>query len=183
VHKVTIVPRGRSMGATQQLPDKDQHLFARDYMLDRLAVMMGGRAAEELVLQTATSGAEDDLKQATHVARKMVLDWGMSERLGYVALGGERQNVFLGEELGRQREYSEQTAREVDEEVRRTLQQAFDRATQVLKDNLGGLHRVARDLLDREELSGTEVSELLEANGASRPRSSLEEVVQAKIES
>jgi cell division protease FtsH len=161
VHKVTIVPRGRAMGVTQQLPEQEKYIYPREYMLDRLAVMMGGRAAEEEVFNTATSGAENDLKQATRLARKMVLDWGMSKRLGHVALGSEREQVFLGEELGHHREYSEETAREVDEEVRATVEEAYDRAVQTLEAHRAELDLVAEALLAKEEISGKEVLEII----------------------
>jgi cell division protease FtsH len=162
IHKVTIVPRGRAMGVTQQLPERDKYLYSRDYMLDRLAVMMGGRAAEDLVLHTATSGAANDLQQATQLARKMVLDWGMSEKLGHVALGTGREHVFLGEELTNRREYSESTAREVDEEVRRIVEEAYDRARQILAENRPSLDKLASALLEHEEISGDEVLKVLD---------------------
>ncbi len=162
IHKVTIVPRGRAMGVTQQLPERDRYLYNKDYMLDRLAVMMGGRASEDLALTTITSGAENDLKQATQLARKMVLDWGMSEKLGHVALGGERENVFLGEEIAKRREYSETTAREIDEEVRRILDEAYQRSQETLRDNRDGLDRLVDALLEREEIPGDDVLELLD---------------------
>jgi cell division protease FtsH len=163
VHKVTIVPRGMAMGATQQLPDKEKYIYPKEYMLDRLAVMMGGRAAEEVVQGTSTSGAADDLKQATRLARKMVLEWGMSETLGHMALGDGHENVFLGHEIAQRREYSEATAREVDEEIKKILTKAYDQAVEVLKNHRGGLDRVAQDLIEKEEISGKEVIELVEA--------------------
>jgi cell division protease FtsH len=162
IHKVTIVPRGRAMGVTQQLPEKDKYVYPREYLLDRLAVMMGGRAAEELAFDTATSGAENDLKHATQLARKMVLDWGMSERLGNVALGGRSEQVFLGEEIAQRREFSEATAREADEEVKTTLNEAFDRASGALYEHRDALDRVADALLEYEEIPGDRVLELLE---------------------
>ncbi|MEJ2707373.1 MAG: ATP-dependent zinc metalloprotease FtsH [Anaerolineales bacterium] len=161
IHKVTIVPRGRAMGVTQQLPEKDRYLYSRDYLLDRMAVMMGGRAAEELALNTMTSGAANDLKQATYLARKMVLDWGMSERLGHVALGGESDQVFLGDEMFQKREFSETTAREIDEEVRLILEEAYQRATQILKDHSAGMQRVVEALIEREQIMGNELIDLL----------------------
>lgn len=161
IHKVTIVPRGRAMGVTQQLPEKEKYIYDREYLLDRMAVIMGGRAAENLVLNTATSGAENDLKQATHLARKMVLDWGMSDRLGQVAWGGEREEVFLGEELGHRREYSEMTAREVDEEVQRVVEEAYERARHVLSTHRRALDSVAEALLEREEIPGEQVLRLV----------------------
>lgn len=164
IHKVTIVPRGRAMGVTQQLPERDRYLYPRDYMLDRMAVMMGGRAAEEVFLNTVTSGAENDLKQATRLARKMILDWGMSERLGHVALGGDHEQVFLGEEIAQRREYSETTAREIDEEIRSTLGEAYQRAKKVLQENEKGIKRVVDALMEREEIPGSEVIKLLGLN-------------------
>ncbi|MBN1427150.1 MAG: ATP-dependent zinc metalloprotease FtsH [Anaerolineae bacterium] len=161
IHKVTIVPRGRVMGVTQQLPERDRYIYSREYMLDRLAVMMGGRAAEELALDTATSGAENDLKQASHLARQMVLDWGMSEQMGYVALGGQSKHVFLGEEIAHRREYSEATAREVDQETRVILERSYKHARGILKKHRNDLERLAEALLEREEIPGKQVLELI----------------------
>jgi len=161
IHKVTIVPRGRAMGVTQQLPEKEKYIYAREYMMDRLAVMMGGRAAEELVEGTATSGAEEDLKQATRLARKMVLEWGMSETLGEMAMGDGHEAVFLGHEIAQRREYSEATAREIDEEIKKILRKSYERAEGVLREHRDGLDRVAKDLLEKEEIPGKEVLELV----------------------
>ncbi len=161
IHKVTIVPRGRAMGATHQLPERDRYLYRREYMLDRLAVMMGGRASEDLVLNTRTSGAEDDLRQATRLARRMVLSWGMSEKLGHLAYGGGQEQVFLGEEIGQRREYSEQTAREVDEEIKAILDRAYEHAVGTLKEHREALDGLAKALIEREEISGDEVAEIV----------------------
>lgn len=161
IHKVTIVPRGRAMGVTQQLPERERYVYHREYMLDRLAVMMGGRASEDLVLNTKTSGAEEDLRQATTLARKMVLSWGMSDRLGHLAFGGRQEQVFLGEELAQRREYSEQTAREVDEEIKTILDSAYQRAIETLQQHRGALDRLAEALLEKEEISGERVLEII----------------------
>jgi cell division protease FtsH len=161
IHKVTIVPRGQAMGVTQQLPEREKYIYPREYMLDRLAVMMGGRAAEEMVFQTATSGAGNDLIQATQLARKMVLDWGMSERLGRVAWGKDRDEVFLGEEIAHRREYSETTAREIDEEVKSILDEAYQRAAASLQKYREELDRIAEVLLQKEEITGQEVLDLI----------------------
>ncbi len=162
IHKVTIVPRGKAMGVTQQLPEKDRYLYHKEYMLDRLAVMMGGRAAEELGFDTATSGAENDLKQAKKLVRKMVLDWGMSDQFKNIALGGGgEEQVFLGEEIAKRRDYSESTAREVDEEVKAILNEAFTRAKDTLQDHREGLEKVVERLLEVEEIPGEEVLDLL----------------------
>jgi cell division protease FtsH len=157
VNKVTIVPRGIAMGYTEQLPEGERYIYPREYILDRMAVMLGGRAAEELTLKTATSGSENDLKVATRMARKMVLDWGMSERLGHVAFGDQRGQIFLGEEIAERREYSETTAREVDEEVKRFVNEAYERAAGILETNAEALHKVAALLVEKEEIKGEDV--------------------------
>lgn len=161
IHKVTIVPRGNAMGVTQQLPRQDRYVYPREYMLDRLAVMMGGRAAENLALNTSTSGAADDLKQATRMARKMVLEWGMSKRFGHLALNDEQGEVFLGEQITQRREYSEQTAREADEEMKDILEEAYNRATHTLEQHRDQLDMLASRLRELEEIPGDEVLRLI----------------------
>jgi cell division protease FtsH len=160
IHKVTIVPRGRAMGVTQQLPEREKYIYPKEYMLDRLAVMMGGRAAERLIFNTATSGAENDLKQATSLARKMVLDWGMSDRLGNIALGSKTEQVFLGEETS-SRDYSEMTAREIDQEIRGIVEEAYRRAGNLLTERRHQLDDLADLLIEKEIVSGTEVLRLI----------------------
>jgi cell division protease FtsH len=162
IHKVTIVPRGRAMGVTQQLPEREKLIYTREYMLDHLAVMMGGRAAEELIFGTATSGAENDLKQATQLASHMVLDWGMSQQLGHVALGSRQPPpILLGEEITQSRAYSEATACQVDEEIKAILDTAYEQAMDTLRQYHLQLDAVAQALLTKEEISGEEVKELL----------------------
>jgi cell division protease FtsH len=162
VYKVTIVPRGRAMGVTQQIPENDRYLYTKDYMLDQMSVLMAGRAAEELVMETTTSGAANDLKQATYLARKMVLEWGMSENLGRVSLSDESQEIFLGDEIARSRNFSERTAREVDQEIRSILDEAYLRARKILKENKEGLDRVVEELVEKEEISGVELKNILD---------------------
>ena len=161
IHKVTIVPRGRAMGVTQQLPERDRYVYRREYMLDRLAVMMGGRAAEQLIFDTATSGAENDLKQATQLARRMVLDWGMSPKLNHIALGGRSEQVFLGQEIAQRREYSEATAREVDQEIQAILDEAYERAASTLRERREALASLVEILLEEEEIPGKRVLALV----------------------
>ena len=163
IHKVTIVPRGSAMGVTQQLPENEKYIYSREYILDRLAVMMGGRVAEELVFGTSTSGAENDLKQATRLARKMILDWGMSENFKQVAYGGQREEVFLGEEIAHYREYSETTSYEVDTDTKKILSEAYGRAADILGEHRDGLDRLAEALLEDEEVSGERVLEIVRA--------------------
>ncbi|MBD3334384.1 MAG: ATP-dependent zinc metalloprotease FtsH [Candidatus Eisenbacteria bacterium] len=161
VHKVTIIPRGRAMGVTQQLPEGDRYVLHREEMMDRITVLLGGRAAEGLIFKTSTSGAENDLQQATQMARKMVVNWGMSPRLGHVAFGGERQHVFLGEEISERREYSETTAYLIDQEVKAIVDEAARRATRVLEETRDGLEQIAELLLDEEEIPGSKVVEIV----------------------
>jgi cell division protease FtsH len=163
VNKVTIVPRGIAMGYTEQLPEGERYIYPKEYILDRMAVMLGGRAAEELILKTATSGAENDLKVATRMARKMVLDWGMSDRLGHVAFGDERGQVFLGEEIAERRVYSETTAREVDEEVKRFVNEAYERAASILESKIDALNKIAAFLMEKEEIQGEDVYRIVGA--------------------
>ncbi|MCG2589820.1 ATP-dependent zinc metalloprotease FtsH [Rhodohalobacter sp. WB101] len=161
IHKVTIIPRGKAMGVTQQFPEKEKYIYKREYLLDRLAVIMGGRAAEDLVFQTSTSGAQDDLKQVAKLSRRMVLQWGMSDRFQHISLGSDEQEVFLGRDMSRKRKYSDSTAREIDEEVQKISDEAFDRALNTLKEKRDVLDEVAQLLLEKEEISGEEVDELL----------------------
>ncbi|SMO70732.1 ATP-dependent zinc metalloprotease FtsH [Fodinibius sediminis] len=154
IHKVTVIPRGKAMGVTMQLPEKEKLLYEKKYMLDRMAVMMGGRAAENLIFDTATSGAENDLKQITKLARKMVLDWGMSDKFNNIAFGGQREQVFLGEQMGSQQEYSDSTAREIDQEVQQILKTAYDRALEAINKHRDVLDKLADELLEKEEVSG-----------------------------
>ncbi len=161
IHKVTIVPRGRAMGVTQQMPRQERYIYPREYMLDRLSVMMGGRAAENLVFDTPTSGAADDLKQATQMARTMVLQWGMSEQFGFISLGGDQQEVFLGEQIAQRREYSEQTAREADQEIKMILQEAYNNALNLLRENRKQLDDLADALQEFEEIPGERVAEII----------------------
>ncbi|HSR69232.1 MAG TPA: ATP-dependent zinc metalloprotease FtsH [Acidobacteriota bacterium] len=170
VHKVTIIPRGRAMGVTQQLPTEDKYLYDKEYLLDRLAVVLGGRASERLIFETSTSGAADDLKQAAQMARKMVIEWGMSEKVGQLAWGGEHDEVFLGQELTQRRHYSESTADEIDVEIKLIVDSAFQRATETLKENREGLDRLAARLLEKEEVDGKQVLELLSENGSEPPQ-------------
>lgn len=161
IHKVTVIPRDRAMGVTQQLPEGDKYLYNREYLLDRIAVLLGGRVAEKLHMGTITSGAENDLQQATQLARKMVLDWGMSERLANISLGSEREHVFLGEDIATRRDFSEATAREIDQEIKSILDEAFDRATTLLTEKNEAVLKVANGLLEKEELLGEDIDKLL----------------------
>ncbi len=157
IHKVSIVPRSQSMGATQQFPDQERYIYHREYLMDRLTVMMGGRCAEALVFKTSTSGAANDLQQATKIARRMILEWGMSEHFEHMALGSAGHEVFLGEELGKTKEYSERTSQAVDQEVEALLKQAFQAAKTILSKHRAALDQLAEALLEHEEIPGEKV--------------------------
>ncbi|HLN43734.1 MAG TPA: ATP-dependent zinc metalloprotease FtsH [Acidimicrobiales bacterium] len=161
VHKVTILPTGLALGVTQQLPIEERHIYPRDVIEDSLAVRMGGRAAELLVYGDLSTGASNDLVGNTELARKMVREWGMSEELGPMAWGSQGM-VFLGEDLLHSRDYSEDTARVVDAEIARILRQQEERAIELLSRHRGGLDAVARALLERETLDGSEVGKLVD---------------------
>src|SRR5215475_11161848 len=161
VHKVTIIPRGRALGLTQQLPADDKYNYSRDYLMNRITILLGGRAAEEMVLQQQTTGAGDDLEKATEMARKMVCEWGMSEKLGPLTFGKREEHIFLGREVARQQDYSEETAILIDAEVKRIVTDCATRARQLLETNLEKLHALARALLERETLDGEEINRIL----------------------
>jgi len=161
VHKVTILPTGMALGVTQQLPSEERHIYPREYIEDSLAVRMGGRVAELIIYGTLSTGASNDLVGNTELARKMVREWGMSDRVGPMAWGSQGQ-VFLGEDLMHTRDYSDETSRVIDEEVERLLRQAEDRAMEVLKEHRPGLEAVAAALLESETIDGASVGRLVE---------------------
>ncbi len=163
VHKVTIIPRGMALGITQQLPLDDRYTYTREYLMTRLAMMFGGRTAEELVFGHMTTGAGDDIEKATELARKMVCEFGMSPELGPMTFGRKDEQVFLGKDLYHQRDYSEHTAIEIDREVRRMIQEAYDTARSLLAEHIDALHAVAEKLLEKEVLDGSEVEAIVKA--------------------
>ena len=161
VHKVTILPTGMALGVTQQLPVEERHIYKREYIADSLVVRLGGRVAEEIVYGHLSTGAQNDLVGITELARKMVREWGMSDRIGPMAWGSQGA-VFLGEDLVHTRDYSDDTARVIDEEVERILREEEDRARKVLSEHRAGLEAVARALLAEETLDGSEVERLVD---------------------
>ncbi len=173
VHKVTIIPRGQSLGSTMYLPTKDKYTQGKKELLVRLATIMGGRIAEEMILDDITSGAYGDIRYATAVARKMVCEWGMSEKLGNVHYGvDDEQPVFLGRELARPQSVSEATARVIDEEVRRFTDEAYEQAKKLLTDNKDKLIALGEALLQYETLDGEEVMEIVRTGKLNRPHDS-----------
>jgi cell division protease FtsH len=161
VHKVTILPTGMALGVTQQLPMEERHIYPRAYIEDSLAVRMGGRVAELLVYNDLSTGANNDLIGNTELARKMVREWGMSDRVGPMAWGSQGA-VFLGEDLMHTRDYSDETSRVIDEEVERILREQEARATDALREHREGLNAVAAALLEFETIDGAEVGRLVD---------------------
>tara|TARA_Y100000590_G_scaffold143486_1_gene164939 strand:+ start:3077 stop:4882 length:1806 start_codon:yes stop_codon:yes gene_type:complete len=165
LHKVTIIPSGMALGVTMQLPEEERHIHRQDYLEDSLVVMMGGRLAEDLVFGVGSTGASNDLVRATEIARKMVREWGMSDRVGPMAWGSQGQ-VFLGDDLMHTRDYSDDTARVIDEEVQRILTDQEDRCRKLLTDHRNALDLIARSLLEHETINGDEVGRLVKVAAA-----------------
>ncbi|HDI79276.1 MAG TPA: ATP-dependent metallopeptidase FtsH/Yme1/Tma family protein [Desulfobacteraceae bacterium] len=165
IHKVTIIPRGRALGVTQQLPMDERHTYSREYLFDNITTLLGGRVAEELVLNTQTTGAGNDIERVSELARKMVCDYGMSEELGPLTFGKKEEQIFLGREIAQHRDYSERTAQRIDEEVKRIVMDAYNRAKRLLEENINALNMLAKTLLEKETLDGAEIDKILKDAG------------------
>jgi cell division protease FtsH len=161
IHKVTIIPRGRALGLTQQLPLDDKHTYSKEYLISNIRVLMGGRIAEEIALNTQTTGASNDIERATEIARKMVCEYGMSENLGPLAFGKKDEEIFLGREIAQHRDYSEETARKIDQEVNNLISENYHKTHKLVTDHLSTLNRLAKALLERETLNGPEIEEII----------------------
>ncbi len=161
VHKVTIIPRGRALGLTMQLPTDDRYTYHKDFLHNTIVILMGGRVAEELILNHITTGAGNDIEKATELARKMVCEWGMSEKLGPLSFGKKDQEIFLGREIAQHRDYSEHIAVEIDHEVRRLVMEGYERAKTLISENLKALRALAEALLEREVLDASEIEKIL----------------------
>ena len=162
IHKVTIIPRGRAMGVTMQLPTDDRHNYQKEFLYNTIAIMMGGRVAEELVLKHMTTGAGNDIERATDLARKMVCEWGMSEKMGPQTFGKKEQEIFLGREISQHRDYSEHTAIEIDREVKRLIVENYDRAKKMITENMKALKALAEALLEKETLDAKEIEKIVQ---------------------
>jgi len=161
IHKVTIIPRGMALGLTQALPIDERRTYSKTYCANQLAFMLGGRAAEKLMLGDLSTGAGNDIEKATKLARKMVCEWGMSDRLGPLTYGEKQEEIFLGREIGMHRDFSDETAREIDEEIKKIIEEAGARAEAIVKKNMGQLKKLAEKLLEKEILSGDEIDDIL----------------------
>lgn len=169
IHKVTIIPRGRALGLTQQLPIDEKHTYPKEHLLNNIAILMGGRAAEEIILNTETTGAGNDIERASTLARKMVCDFGMSKDLGPLSFGKRDEQIFLGRELSQHRDYGEETARKIDEEVRSIVTEAYEKASQLIRDNLDAMHGIASALLEKETLTGEDLDEIVSGKKGAGP--------------
>jgi cell division protease FtsH len=168
IHKVTIIPRGRALGLTQQLPIDEKHTYPKDFLLNNICILMGGRAAEEIVLNMKTTGAGNDIERASDLARKMVCDYGMSDKLGPLTFGKKEEQIFLGREISQHRDYSEATAQKIDQEVRDIVTGCYETTNNLIKENLDTLNMMAKALLERETLDVGIIDEIM--NGTYEPR-------------
>ncbi len=162
IHKVSIIPRGRALGVTQQLPIDDRYTYSKEYLEKALNVLMGGRAAEELILHHMTTGAGNDIERATELARKMVTEWGMSKKLGPLTFGKKEEQIFLGREIARHKDYSEKTAEDIDEEIRGIVTDAYVSARKILGENLNLVEALAQALLERETVDAQDIDAIIE---------------------
>jgi len=161
IHKVTIIPRGRSLGLTQQLPIDEKHTYSKEYLLNNITMLMGGRSAEDIVLHIQTTGAGNDIERASGLARKMVCDYGMSEELGPITFGKKDEQIFLGREISQHRDYSEATAQKIDMEVRNIVTNAYEKSCQLIKNNLETLQAMAMALLEKETLDSNDIDMIM----------------------
>ncbi len=166
VHKVSIIPRGMALGITLQLPTADRYSYDREHLLNNIAILLGGRAAEEIALKHMTTGAGNDLERATMLARKMVTEWGMSDKLGPLTYGKKEEQIFLGREITQHRDYSEHTAVEIDGEVKRIITDNYHRAKKLIEDRLETLHHLTKALLEKETLDGPEIDAIINGQPA-----------------
>ena len=161
IHKVTIIPRGRALGLTQQLPIDEKHTYPSQYLENNISILLGGRAAEELVLKDFTTGAGNDIERATNLARKMVCEWGMSQKMGPLSYGKKEEQIFLGREFATHKDYSEETAKNIDEEVVSIVKRNYERSIKLLSEHIDILHRMSSELLEKEVLNGVEIDMII----------------------
>ena len=170
IHKVTIIPRGMALGLTQQLPADEKHNYSRDYLNDQIAILLGGRIAEEITMDSLTTGAGNDLERATELARRMVCEWGMSDAMGPLTFGKKEEQIFLGREIAQHQDYSEDTALKIDQEVRRFVTNNYERAQGLLSQNKETLVKIADALLAREVLDAEQVKRLAAGQPLDEPQ-------------
>ena len=169
IHKVTIIPRGRALGLTQQLPLDDKHTYTKEYLSNNICILMGGRIAEEIALNTQTTGASNDIERATEIARKMICEYGMNEKLGPLSFGKKEEEIFLGREISQHRDYSEETAQKIDQEVNNLIDESYKKTHKLISNNLNTLNNLAKALLEKETLNGHEIDEIVGKKKRKRP--------------
>ena len=162
LHKVTIIPRGRALGVTMQLPEDEKHTYPKNFLYNNLAIFMGGRVAEEICLGQMTTGAGNDIERATEMARKMVCEWGMSEKMGPLTYGSKEEQVFLGKDFSQQKNFSDQTAKLIDQEVKALVMGGYEKACEIITEHRDSLEKMALALLDRETLDGSEIKDIID---------------------
>jgi cell division protease FtsH len=168
IHKVTIIPRGMALGLTQQLPVDEKHTYPKQYLMNNIVILLGGRAAEELILNEFTTGSGNDIERATNLARKMVCEWGMSEVMGPLSYGKKEEQIFLGREFAVHKDYSEKTAQRIDKEVTRLVSESYEKARKLLSDHIDILNRIASELLEKEVLNTSELDEIIQSKMGER---------------
>jgi len=161
IHKITIIPRGRALGLTQQLPIDEKHTYPRRFLLNSISILLGGRAAEELVLEDFTTGAGNDIERATDLARKMVCEWGMSTQMGPLSYGKKEEQIFLGREIATHKDYSEETAKRIDSEICQIVSVCYDTSKKILSENLQTLHSLSEELIKREVLNSEDLDAII----------------------
>jgi cell division protease FtsH len=171
LHKVTIIPRGRALGVTMQLPEDEKHTYPKNYLYNNLAIFMGGRVAEEICLGEMTTGAGNDIERATEMARKMVCEWGMSEKMGPLTYGSKEEPVFLGRDTGNNKNFSDETAKLIDQEVKALVMGGYKTAHKIITDHRDSLEKMALALLDRETLNLTEINEIIDGKSSPNGKS------------
>ena len=180
IHKVTIIPRGMAMGLTQQLPIDEKHNYDKEYLLNEIAILLGGRTAEEIIFNQMSTGASNDIERATDIARKMICEWGMSEKLGPIAFGKKEEQIFLGREFAQHKDYSESTAVAIDGEVKEIIMKNHEKAREILTENIDILNDLSLKLIEKESLSGKEIDEIILAH---KPDYKTNEVADEKSDS
>jgi cell division protease FtsH len=161
IHKITIIPRGRALGLTQQLPIDEKHTYPRRFLLNSISILLGGRGAEELVLEDFTTGAGNDIERATDLARKMVCEWGMSTQMGPLSYGKKEEQIFLGREIATHKDYSEETAKRIDSEICQIVSVCYDTSKKILSENLQTLHSISEELIKREVLNSEDLDAII----------------------
>jgi len=180
VHKITIMPRGRALGVTAQLPDGDKHNYQKKYLLGRLNILMGGRSAEKIIFSDTSTGAGNDISVATDIAKKMVTEWGMSDKIGPLTFGSKNDEIFLGREMAVSRDYSDEKSKIIDEEITTFIRNAEDFADKTLNDNIEQLHTLAKSLLDYETISGKEMIQVLNGEQINREEKKVDNPAEIK---